>query len=233
MSDWIDRARLIVITRGSLERGIGHEEIARAALSGGCRAVQIRDKVISDREMITIARNLKPEFKEKGALLFINDRVDVAYAVGADGIHLGVNDIEVKDARGMLGPVAIIGYSPEDLQDAEQAVMDGVDYLGVGPVYGTYTKHDAGDAIGVEGVIKYVKHFEVPIIAVGSIGFHNAKEVIEAGAAGVAVCSAVCDAPDLVEATKNIVESVRSHFFRKAKEGAPREAHNIFWRDES
>ncbi len=218
MREWIEKARVIVITRSTPSGGRGHEEIALASLKGGCRAIQLRDKEMSDRKMMLIARNLNPQIKKRGALLFINDRVDVAAAVGVDGVHLGVEDIEVRDARKILGPGAIIGYSPDSIEDAERAVAQGADYLGVGPVYATSTKPDAGKAIGLNGILEYVKRFRIPVIAVGSIDAHRAAEVVRAGAAGVAVCSAVCDASDIVKATESIVKTVRSNLRRGLKE---------------
>lgn len=221
MYEWIEKARVIVITCSPAPFGRGHEEIAVASLEAGCLAVQLRDKEISDRKMAIIARNLMPQIRKKGALLFINDRVDVAAVVGADGVHLGVEDIEVKDARKILGPGAIIGYSPDSVEDAKEAVAQGADYLGVGPVYGTSTKSDAGDAIGLDGILQYVREFDVPIIAVGSIDAGRAAEVIRAGATGVAVCSAVCNAPFMVKATESIMEAVRSNLRRSVEGRAP------------
>ena len=196
--------RLVVITEPG-ESGRGHEEVARAALAGGCRAVQMRDKELSDREFARVAAGLKELCRRSSALFFVNDRVDVAAAVGSDGVHLGVEDVDVESARRLMPTGAIIGFSPEGLDEARAAVAAGADYLGVGPVFATPTKGDAGVPMGLEGLAPYVKAHVAPVIGVGGINAENAASVLEAGASGVAVVSAVTRAGDVQAATRALV----------------------------
>lgn len=200
--------RLVVITpEGGGPRG--PVEVAGAALAAGCRAVQLRDKGMPDRAFAELARTVMRACEAAGALLFVNDRVDVAAAVGADGVHLGVEDLGVADARGVLGAGPIIGYSPERLEDARAAVGAGADYLGVGPVFRTPTKDDAGEPIGPEGVSLYAAEGIAPVLAVGGIDEGNADLAIKAGAAGVAVVSAVAGAEDMEKAARRLIERLR------------------------
>lgn len=205
--DWAGLIRLVVVTpAGGPARG--PVQVAAAALAAGCRAVQLRDKEASDREFAGLARAVMRSCGEKGALFFVNDRVDVASAVGADGVHLGAMDLRVEDARGVLGAAPIIGYSPEGLEDARAALQAGADYLGVGPVFGTPTKADAGEPIGPDGLSLYVADGAAPVLAVGGIDEGNALEAFRVGAAGVAVVSAVAGAADMEEATRRLLERI-------------------------
>jgi thiamine-phosphate diphosphorylase len=196
--------RLIVITSGDAKVG-SHEGVARAAVASGCRAIQMRDKEMADRLFADVARRLRRVCDEAGALFFVNDRVDVASAVDADGVHLGVEDLRVTDARKLLARGAIVGYSPVGLDDAREAIGAGADYLGVGPVFSTGTKEDAGEAIGPEGLSAYVENLDVPVIAVGGIDAANLRAAIDAGATGVAVVSAVAAAPSVGSAVREML----------------------------
>ena len=197
--------RLVVITHARGERG--HLEVARAALSAGCRFLQLRDKDMDDRGFMETAVRMKRMCMEAGAVFTVNDRVDVAEAVGCDGVHLGSSDIDPASARRLLGPLAIIGYSPESLEDAAAAVAAGADYLGVGPVFETRSKPDAGEPIGLEGLGNYCKLGLAPVIAVGGVNAGNAGRALAAGAAGVAVLSAVFEAEDMVSAVAGLLDA--------------------------
>lgn len=198
--------RLVVIT--SRSPGREHEDLAGEALDGGCRAVQLRDKEMTDRRFAETARAIKAMCRERHALFFVNDRVDVAAAVGADGVHLGVEDLEVAAARRILPAGALIGFSPESLEEARRAVSDGADYLGVGPVFGTGTKADAGGAIGLETLAAYCRAKVAPVVAVGGIDAGNAASALSAGAVGVAVVSAVGRARDGAGAVAEILSGM-------------------------
>ena len=141
---------LYVITDEDLCPGRTHIEIARAALAGGARIIQIRDKRASDRKFYDDALRLRGLTEEAGALFFVNDRVDIAAAVGADGINVGQSDIPVEVVRGLLGNDAIIGVSADCLEQAIRAQDDGADYIGFGPVFPTGTKLDAGPISGLD-----------------------------------------------------------------------------------
>lgn len=203
---WLASLSLVVVTSASP----GHRKVAASALRAGCRAIQLRDKELSDREFAEVARIVQSDCDLVGALFFINDRVDVALALGCDGVHLGVDDLAVSDAMELLEPGVILGYSPETLEGAKQAVEDGADYLGVGPVFATPSKEDAGEPIGLAGLATYCEAGLVPVIAVGGINENSAAEAIAAGAAGVAVSSAVAGAQDMESATRMILERVEA-----------------------
>lgn len=177
---------------GSPERVV---EIAEQALRGGVTAVQVRLRGWTDRACLEAAVGLRALTHRHDALLIVNDRVDLALACDADGVHLGVGDLPVAVARKILGERATIGYSPEGIDDARQAADDGADYLGVGPVYPTASKADAGNPIGVAGIRRMADAVALPIIGVGGITTENARAVVEAGAVGVAVVGSVFLAP--------------------------------------
>jgi thiamine-phosphate diphosphorylase len=170
-------------------------------------AVQLRAKGWADRELHEAAIALRASCLGAGALFIVNDRVDLALAVGADGVHLGVGDLPVAAARRLLGPEAVIGYSPERVDDrlAEEA---GADYLGVGPVFGTATKDDAGAAIGIDGLARAVAATRLPVIGIGGIDLARSQEVMAAGAAGIAVVSAIFFAGDPRAAARAFVREV-------------------------
>jgi thiamine-phosphate diphosphorylase len=182
---------------------------AAAALAGGMTAVQLRVKGWPDREALQAALGLRAACSAVGALFLVNDRVDIALASRADGVHLGVEDLPVFAARALLGPRAVIGYSPEGDVDRIAAERAGADYLGVGPVFSTATKHDAGPAIGLAGLSAIVRASFLPIVGVGGITIDRAADVLAAGAVGVAMVGAVflADDPELAAASLRAVLS--------------------------
>lgn len=201
--------KLVVVTKAGGVPGRTHEDVVFASLEGGCRAIQLRDKEMSDREFGEVAERIAKKCRKEESLFFVNDRVDVALAVGADGVHLGVEDFQVELARKILPSEAIIGYSPDSPHDAIRAIKQGADYLGIGPVYGTRTKSDAGEPIGIDGLKDYLLSTSAPIVAVGGISAANAGEILDTGAMGVAVCSAVADAEDMRRAVSEMLSSLR------------------------
>jgi thiamine-phosphate pyrophosphorylase len=194
--DLRDRLRLIVVTDPDCGPERDVLDVVRAALRGGAPAVQLRMKDASAREMASLARALLVETRAAGALLFINDRVDVALAVGADGAHVGQDDLPVDAARRITPPGFLLGVSAETAELARAAEADGADYVGVGPVYATGSKADAGDAVGVERIAQVAAAVRIPVVGIGGITIANAPAVLHAGAAGVAVISAVMRADD-------------------------------------
>jgi thiamine-phosphate pyrophosphorylase len=171
-------------------------EVVAAALRGGVTAVQLRWKTATDREVLALATTLAALCKRHDALFFMNDRVDLALASGAGGVHLGVDDLPLEVARRLGGSNFLIGYSPETDEQTAAAKDRGADYLGVGPVYGTASKSDAGPAIGLETIERRVSVAGIPTIGIGGISSGNALPVIEAGAVGIAVVSAILSADD-------------------------------------
>lgn len=196
MTSLRDRLRLIVVTDPDCGAGRPVIDVVRAALRGGAPAVQLRMKDASAREMSEFARTLLVETRAAGALLFINNRVDVAIAVGADGAHVGQDDLPVHAARAIAPRGFLLGVSAETAELARAAEADGADYVGVGPVYVTGSKADAGDAVGVERIAEVAAAVRIPVVGIGGITIDNAPAVLRAGAAGIAVISAVMRADD-------------------------------------
>ncbi len=187
-------------------------DVVDLAVAGGVSMVQVREKDATAREFVELARTLAGLLRARGVPLLVNDRVDVALAVGADGVHVGQDDMHPADVRALVGPEALVGLSVTGTADVRAARGLPVDYLGVGPVFATATKKDAGAPLGLDGLAAMIALAEVPVVAIGAIGSDNAAAVMARGAAGVAVVSAVCAASDPREAAaalRRIVEMVR------------------------
>jgi thiamine-phosphate pyrophosphorylase len=181
------------VTGGKLSRR-GDVSDVRAAVAAGVKIVQYRDKGVSSAVMYEKARRLKRLCK--GALFLVNDRIDIALAVNADGVHLGQDDVPIAVARRLLGKKKVIGVSVSTLAQASRAVRDGADYLGVGPIYATSTKTDAHRPVGT-GLIRKIKaKFTIPVVVIGGISADNAPDVIAAGADALCAISAVVAQPD-------------------------------------
>lgn len=165
--------------------------IVGEAVTGGVTCVQLREKLCGTRDFIDQARQLKTLLQPAGIPLIINDRIDVALAVGADGVHLGQQDMAIADARFLAGPAMIIGISAESLEDAIRAERQGADYIGISPVFATATKADAAPPLGLEGVRRIREAVKLPLVGIGGITQGNAGAVVAAGADGVAVVSAI------------------------------------------
>jgi thiamine-phosphate pyrophosphorylase len=190
---------LCVITARVERLGRGHLEVARAAVEGGASLIQLRDKEMSGRALWEVGMQMRRLTRDRGVSLVVNDRVDVAMAVGADGVHLGQDDVPVAAARELMGPDAIVGASVSNPEEAYAAEAAGASYVSFGPVFATASKADAGRPVGTGllGAIK--KAVSVPVLAIGGINRDNVREVMSAGADGVAVISAVAEAVDMME----------------------------------
>ncbi len=186
--------RLIVITDSGLATPRDVAAVTGVALSAGAPAVQLRDKVLPPRDLLPLARRIRADTHAAGALFFVNDRLDLALAVGADGVHLGPDDLPVAAARAIAPPGFLIGHSADDPGSARAAVAAGADYIGCGAVFATRTKADAGAVIGVGRLAEVVASVDVPVVGVGGITVGRAPEVFAAGAAGCAVVGAVMGA---------------------------------------
>jgi len=191
----IDYSLYLVTDRG-LARGRSTLDIVQAAVSGGVTCVQLREKQCSTLEFIEQALAIKDILKARKVTLIINDRLDVALAVAADGVHLGQNDMPLEMAQRIAGPSMLIGISAESVQDAVEAEKGGADYLGVSPIYATPTKTDTAPPLGLEGLREIRKRVKIPIVGIGGLNESNAAEVIRNGADGVAVVSAIVAADD-------------------------------------
>lgn len=183
-------------------RGRSHADIAGWAAEGGAGAVQFRDKQIGMRGFIREGEKARNAAKRHGALFIVNDRVDAALALNADGVHLGQTDMPARIARRLMGAEPIIGVTAPTAELARQAQQDGADYVGFGPIFGTRSKPDARAPVGVEGLRAYCAAVSLPVIAIGGIGADAVPELLEAGAYGVAALSAVSDAGDVREAAR-------------------------------
>lgn len=203
-----DALRLYVITDRGLARGRPDEEVVRQAIAGGATALQLRWKTGPLTEALHVGRVLRELCHRAGVLFIVNDRVDLALALEADGVHVGLSDLPVEEARRLLGSEAVIGFSPERLDQALAAEQAGADYLGVGPVFPTSTKPDAGPAVGLEHLRRIAAAVRIPVVGIGGITAENAAAVIEAGAVGVAVISAVVGAEDIVAAATRLRRAV-------------------------
>ena len=187
--------KLYLVTDRDLSLGRSLEEIVCEAVAGGVTIVQLREKDAATGEFVELARRLMAVLKPLGVPLIINDRVDVALAVDADGVHIGQSDMSYADARRLLGPDKIIGLSVENFEDLEAANALDVDYIGISPVYGTPTKTDTAEPFGLEGLRKAVQMSVHPTIAIGGMNASTVGDVMAAGTDGVAVVSAICSAP--------------------------------------
>lgn len=188
--------RLMVIVERGLCAPREVTEVVRAALRGGATSVQLRNKGDSARELAAAARELLPVTRSAGAPLVINDRLDVALAVGADGVHLGPEDLPVSAARRVSPPPFVVGFSEDNPEAAHRAVADCASYIGCGTVFPTGSKADAGEAIGPMGIRRVVRAIDLPVVAIGGITPANAATLAGTGAAGLAVIGALMSAGD-------------------------------------
>ncbi|WP_300160357.1 thiamine phosphate synthase [Solidesulfovibrio sp.] len=183
-------------------------EVVAAAVAGGVGMVQLREKTAGTREFVELARAVLAVVRPRGVPLLINDRLDVALAAGADGVHVGQDDMHPADVRTLLGPGAIVGLSVTGEAETRAAAGLPVDYLGAGPVFATATKKDAGAPQGIEGLRRMVALAEVPVVAIGAVTAENAASVLETGVAGLAVVSAICSAADPRAAARELSDIV-------------------------
>jgi thiamine-phosphate pyrophosphorylase len=196
--------RVYVITGSAPELGLTHEQVVIAALRGGATAIQLRDKVMDANQFTETAIRLAKLTRAAGVPLIVNDRVAIAVAVGVDGIHIGRNDGNVYDIRRDLPPEMILGVSATNYFEAVEMSATGADYIGVGPIFPTGSKADAAPPIGVDELGRICRDINKSIVAVGGINRDNLRRVIDAGAAGAAVISAVTHAPDMAAAVAEL-----------------------------
>lgn len=193
---------LVTDQKACLGRPLDH--IVRDAARAGVSCVQLREKKADTRTFLALARSLKALLAPLGIPLLINDRVDIALAARADGVHLGQTDMPYGDARRLLGPDALIGLSVETWEEVETAQDLDVDYLGVSPVFPTPTKTDTKTPWGLDGLARIRAFSRHALVGIGGLGPDNAREVIRAGADSIAVVSAICSADDPYEATRQL-----------------------------
>jgi thiamine-phosphate pyrophosphorylase len=169
---------------------LSYEEMTLQVLNAGAKCVQYRDKKSSRKKIYEHALNLRKITKKYNAVFIVNDHADISLAVNADGVHLGQDDLPIKEARKIMGRKKIIGISTHNLEQAINAEKQGADYIGFGPVFPTLTK-DAGTPMGTDILRKIKKKINIPVIAIGGINLKNCRSVLETGVDAVAVASAI------------------------------------------
>jgi len=179
-------------------------------IKAGCRLIQYREKEKNTSEMVKEATQLAKLCKANTTLFIINNRVDIALAVDADGVHIGQSDMAVETARKLLGKNKIIGKSTHSVEEAVQAEKQGCNYVSVGPVFHTNTKKDAGKPVGVELVTKIKKAVNLPVVAIGGINEENLEQVLKAGPDSIAMISAIACSPSPEKAAKTIIEKIQA-----------------------
>jgi thiamine-phosphate pyrophosphorylase len=201
---------LYLVTDRDLCGRLSLEEVVLQAAKAGVACVQLREKNIATRDFIEEARRIKEILTPYKIPLIINDRIDVALAVEADGVHVGQSDMPYSMARKLMGPRSIVGLSVETWEDVEVAEKLDADYLGVSPVFETPTKTDTKGSWGLEGLSKIRAYSRHPLVAIGGLNASNAKDAVMAGADSIAVVSAICSAPDPFIASVELVDIIRS-----------------------
>lgn len=204
-----DACRLCVITDLSLARGLSHFDIAARAIAGGATMIQLRDKVAGPRQLLPEARRIAQLCRERGVRFIVNDRLDLALAADADGVHLGQDDLPPKAARAILGSNKLLGVSTHSLEQGLEAAEQGADYLGIGPIFATGTKATGYEPRGCDIIRQLRARIDLPLIAIGGITLENVGQVIQAGAAGAAVISAIVGAADITTATAAFAAAIQ------------------------
>lgn len=200
---------LYLVTDRNLSLGRPIEDVVLAAVRGGVTCVQLREKECSAGEFLDLALRLKSELNRRGVPLIINDRLDVALAADADGVHLGQSDIPLQMAKRISAGRLLIGISASSVEEAIKAESGGADYVGISPVFSTPTKTDTADPQGLDGIRKIRQAVKIPIVGIGGLNASNAGQVIRSGADGVAVVSAIVSAPDPEKAARALLREIR------------------------
>lgn len=195
---------LYVVTDTLIQSRYSHLDITEAALAGGARTVQLRDKHMGSGDLLDIAQEMAWFCHESGGLCIVNDRVDITKASGAHGVHLGQKDLPPEEARKLLSSDAVIGGTASTLEEANICVQQGVDYIGFGHIFPTRTKTKEYEPRGLKTLTRICAMTDIPVIAIGGINHDNARHVVEAGAAGFAVTSAVCAAENPEQAASSL-----------------------------
>jgi thiamine-phosphate pyrophosphorylase len=216
---------LYVVTDEGMSRGLSHTQIAERAVEGGADVIQLRDKSMGGRMLMRHANAIRRITRMAGALLIINDRMDVALASGADGVHLGQEDMSIVSARAIAPDGFIIGITVHDAEEAREAERCGADYVGLSPIYSTGSKPDAGKSCGPAMLRKVKRAVSIPVVAIGGISSENAIEVLEAGADGLAVISAVVSQKDVAASARRL-KSIITDFRMAGSPGRDARRHS-------
>lgn len=208
--DLAQRLRLYLVTDRKNTGGRPLTDVVEAALRGGVGAVQLREKDLAARELCELAVALRPICSRYNAALLINDRIDVALAANADGVHLPVDSFRSDDARRLLGPDKLIGASTHSVDEAGAAAMAGADFVVFGPLFDTASKRAYGKPLGVDAVDEVVRRVSVPVLGIGGISSERAASVCARGGAGVAAISGILQAADPEAAARAYLRRVQT-----------------------
>ncbi len=206
----IEERSLYVITDQTAQRGRSYFEVLREAIRGGAEIVQLRDREATDEALIPFGKELRKICDRAGSLLIVNERIDLAKAIGADGLHIGQDDLSLAQARKKIGPDRVIGVSTHNMLQAKRAYEEGADYIGVGPIFKTPTKPDY-PPVGLSLIREVRKKITLPFFAIGGIDLSNMEQVLRAGAYGVAVVRAVVAQDDIYGAAQQLKSVLLSH----------------------
>lgn len=194
---------MYLVTDRKILRNISLPDAIEQAIKGGVTIVQLREKEVTSKKFYNLALKVKEITSKYNVPLIINDRIDIAMLVDADGVHLGQQDVPVIEARKIFGTTKIIGLSASNIDEAKKGVLDGADYLGVGAIFPTKTKLDAKEN-SIENLKNIKQEIKIPIVAIGGINYENIIEISKTGVAGAAMVSAILGNGNIEEATKNI-----------------------------
>lgn len=197
------------ITAEKFSRGRSNIDVAKAMIEGGIKVIQYREKrhLKDYRDILQECQQMRKITQEHGVCFIVNDFVDIAMLVDADGVHVGQEDLPVSAVRNLLGPDKIIGLSTHSPEQARQAELDGADYIGVGPIFTTQTKEDVCDAVGLKYLEHVVRHTSLPFVAIGGIKENNIKDVLDRGARTVCLVTEIVGSEDIVQTVKRLYAS--------------------------
>lgn len=208
--DYMKDFKLYVITGEEFHPGRDLLEVMEEAIIGGAEIIQLRDKKSSKRILIEKAKMLRELTNKYEVTFIVNDHVDIALAVDADGIHLGQDDLPLPVARELVGPDKIIGISTHSIDEARQAEKEGADYIGAGPVYQTNSKSDVVAPVTTNYIQEVASEIKIPFVAIGGIKLHNVDEVLQAGATRICVISEVVGSPNVRSVSESLVQRIAS-----------------------
>jgi thiamine-phosphate pyrophosphorylase len=214
----IPHPALYLITDRHQTRGRPLLELVQEAIAGGVRWIQLREKDLPTRELLPLAYTIRDLTFKSSARLLINDRIDICLAVQADGVHLRASSLPTRITRKILGDTKLIGVSTHSLEEAEQAQVEGADFITLGPIYETPSKANYGSPLGVDTLKAVRRQIKIPILALGGIKKERVHEVLEAGADGIALISAILMAEDPRQATIHLIHELEPHHGKAACE---------------
>jgi len=200
--------RLYAITGEVFHPGRSMLEVMEQAIVGGADIIQLRDKKSSKREILAKAYALRELTSKYGVTFIVNDHIDIALAVDADGVHLGQDDLPLREARKVVGRDKIIGISTHHIEEARQAEREGADYIGVGPIFPTQTKEDVVSPVTTHYVKQVAEEIGIPFVAIGGIKLHNVDQVLAAGAARICAVSDIVGADDVAGTCRKYIQKI-------------------------